>query len=52
VVAQYASWGTSTFQGGYTHELLREPDGGFKIVLKRVDLVDVDGPLGDILTIL
>ena len=51
VVAQFASWGTRTFHGGYTHELLREA-GTLRIALKRVDLVDVDGPLGDILTIL
>lgn len=52
VVAQFASWGTSTFHGGYTHELLRDADGALKISLKRVDLVNVDGPLGDVLTIL
>lgn len=51
VVAQFASWGTRTFHGGYTHELLRE-GGSLRIALKRVDLVDVEGPLGDILTIL
>ena len=51
VVAQYASWGTSTFQGGYTHELIHEA-GELRISLKRIDLVDVGGPLGDILTIL
>jgi benzoate/toluate 1,2-dioxygenase beta subunit len=52
VVAQFASWGTSTFHGGYTHELLHDGDGVFRIALKRVDLVNVDGPLGDVLTIL
>jgi 3-phenylpropionate/cinnamic acid dioxygenase small subunit len=52
VVAQYANWGTSTFHGGYTHELLRDVDGALRISLKRVDLVNVDGPLGDVLTIL
>ena len=52
VVAQFASWGTSTFHGGYTHELHRDADGAFRISLKRVDLVNVDGPLGDVLTIL
>jgi 3-phenylpropionate/cinnamic acid dioxygenase small subunit len=52
VVAQFASWGTSTFHGGYTHELLRDGDGALRIALKRVDLVNVDGPLGDVLTIL
>jgi 3-phenylpropionate/cinnamic acid dioxygenase small subunit len=52
VVAQFASWGTSTFHGGYTHELLRDGDGALRISLKRVDLVNVDGPLGDVLTIL
>jgi 3-phenylpropionate/cinnamic acid dioxygenase small subunit len=52
VVAQFASWGTNTFHGGYTHELLRDGDGVFRIALKRVDLVNVDGPLGDVLTIL
>jgi 3-phenylpropionate/cinnamic acid dioxygenase small subunit len=51
VVAQYASWGTHTFHGSYTHELVRE-EGKIRIALQRVDLVDVDGPLGDILTIL
>ena len=51
VVAQFASWGTRTFHGRYTHELAREA-GSLRIALKRVDLVDVDGPLGDILTIL
>jgi 3-phenylpropionate/cinnamic acid dioxygenase small subunit len=51
VVAQYASWGTGAFHGGYTHELVREC-GALRISLKRVDLVNVDGPLGDILTIL
>ena len=51
VVAQYASWGRHTFHGGYVHELVRENDG-LRICLKRVDLVDVSGPLGDILTIL
>jgi 3-phenylpropionate/cinnamic acid dioxygenase small subunit len=51
VVAQYATWGTHTFHGGYTHELVRE-SGEIRIALKRVDLVDVDGPLGDILTVL
>lgn len=52
VVAQHASWGRSTFHGGYIHELVRDAEGALKIALKRVDLVDVDGPLGDILTIL
>ena len=52
VVAQFASWGTSTFHGGYTHELLRDAGGELRISLKRVDLVNVDGPLGDVLTIL
>jgi benzoate/toluate 1,2-dioxygenase beta subunit len=51
VVAQHAGWGTSTFHGGYTHELIRR-EGEIRIALKRVDLVDVDGPRGDILTIL
>jgi 3-phenylpropionate/cinnamic acid dioxygenase small subunit len=51
VVAQFASWGTRTFHGRYTHELAREA-GALRIALKRVDLVDVDGPQGDILTIL
>jgi hypothetical protein len=51
VVAQYGSWGTSTFQGGYTHELVRE-GGELRISPKRIDLVDVDGPLGDTLTTL
>ena len=51
VVAQYASWGRHTFYGSYVHELVREDDG-LRICLKRVDLVDVSGPLGDILTIL
>ena len=49
VVAQFASWGTRTFHGRYTHDLAREA-GSLRIALKRVDLVDVDGPLGDILT--
>ena len=52
VVAQYASWGTRTFQGSYIHELVRDADGELKIALKRVDLVDVDGPQGDLLSIL
>ena len=52
VVAQFASWGTSTFHGGYTHELLRDVDGALRISLKRVDLFNVEGPLGDVLTIL
>jgi 3-phenylpropionate/cinnamic acid dioxygenase small subunit len=52
VVAQYASWGLSTFYGGYTHELVRGTEGALGIALKRVDLVNVDGPLGDVLTIL
>lgn len=52
VVAQYASWGMSTFHGAYTHELVRGDDGALRIALKRVDLVNVDGPLGDVLTIL
>jgi 3-phenylpropionate/cinnamic acid dioxygenase small subunit len=52
VVAQFASWGTSTFHGGYTHELHREDHGALRISLKRVDLVNVEGPLGDVLTIL
>jgi 3-phenylpropionate/cinnamic acid dioxygenase small subunit len=51
VVAQFASWGTRTFHGRYTHELAREA-GSLRIAVKRVDLVDVDGPLGDVLTIL
>lgn len=51
VVAQYAIWGTSVFHGCYSHELVRGADG-LRISLKRVDLVNVDGPLGDILTIL
>jgi 3-phenylpropionate/cinnamic acid dioxygenase small subunit len=51
VVAQYASWGKQAFHGAYTHEIVRQ-DGELRIALKRVDLVDVDGPLGDILTIL
>ncbi len=52
VVAQYASWGTSTFHGRYTHELVRDGGGELRIAMKRVDLVNVDGPLSDILTIL
>jgi 3-phenylpropionate/cinnamic acid dioxygenase small subunit len=52
VVAQHASWGTRTFHGRYTHELVRNGDSDFSIALKRVDLVDVESPLGDILTIL
>lgn len=52
VVAQFANWGTSTFHGSYTHELVRDVDAGLRISLKRVDLVNVDGPLGDVLTIL
>jgi len=52
VVAQYASWGTSTLHGGYSHELVRDAVGELKIALKKVDLVDVDGPLGDVLIIL
>jgi 3-phenylpropionate/cinnamic acid dioxygenase small subunit len=52
VVAQFASWGTSTFHGCYTHELRRDVDGALRISLKRVDLVNVDGPLGDVLSIL
>jgi 3-phenylpropionate/cinnamic acid dioxygenase small subunit len=51
VVAQYASFGTSVFHGSYTHELLLD-NGELRIALKRVDLVNVDGPLGDVLTIL
>jgi 3-phenylpropionate/cinnamic acid dioxygenase small subunit len=51
VVAQYAGWGRHTFHGGYTHELVRE-SGEIRICVKRVDLVDASGPLGDILTIL
>lgn len=51
VVAQFASWGTTTFQGSYVHQLMREA-GYLRIELKRVDLVDVEGSLGDILTIL
>ena len=52
VVAQFASGGARTFHGSYTHELVRDAHGELKIALKRVDLVDVDGPLGDVLTIL
>jgi benzoate/toluate 1,2-dioxygenase beta subunit len=52
VVAQFASWGTATFHGAYTHELVCEASGELRISLKRVDLVDVDGPLGDVLIIL
>ena len=51
VVGQYAGWGTTTFQGAYTHEL-RVESGGLRLALKRVDLVDVEGPLGDVLIIL
>ena len=51
VVAQYAGSGRQTFHGSYLHELVREGDS-LRICLKRVDLVDVSGPLGDILTIL
>ena len=51
VVAQFANWGRHTFHGGYTHELVREA-GELRILLKRVNLVDVEGPLGDILTVL
>lgn len=52
VVTQFADWGVSNFHGGYTHELVRDPTGDFKIAMKRVDLVNAGGPLGDILTIL
>jgi len=52
VVAQHASWGTSAFHGGYTHELARDASGELKIRLKRVDLVNVAAPLGDVLTLL
>lgn len=51
IVAQHAAWGTHSFHGDYTHELVRQ-EGELRIALKRVDLVDVDGPLGDILTLL
>lgn len=51
-VAQQASWGLSTFHGSYIHELRRDSEGALKIGLKRVDLINVDMPLGDILTIL
>lgn len=51
-VTQFAEWGTSSFHGAYTHRLVRGDHGSLKIALKRVDLVNVDGPLGDILTIL
>jgi 3-phenylpropionate/cinnamic acid dioxygenase small subunit len=50
-VAHYTSWGTRTFQGGYIHKLERH-EGALRIALKRVDLVDVEGPLGDIVTII
>lgn len=52
VVAQFASWGVRTFHGAYTHKLVRDAAGELRISLKRVDLVDVEGPQGDILTIL
>ena len=52
VVAQYTNWGTSTFHGSYTHELVQGEDGELRIALKRVDLVDAGGPLGDVLTLL
>lgn len=52
VVTQFADWGISNFYGDYTHELVRGATGDFKIALKRVDLVNASGPLGDILTIL
>jgi hypothetical protein len=52
VVAQHASGGTNTFHGGYTHELTRDDGGALRIRLKRVDLVNVGGPLGDVLTLL
>lgn len=52
VIAQHAPWGTKTFHGDYVHELVRGTDGNLRIALKRVNLVDVDGPLGDVLTIL
>jgi 3-phenylpropionate/cinnamic acid dioxygenase small subunit len=52
VVAQSASWGVRTFHGAYTHELVRDAAGELRISLKRVDLVDVESPQGDILTIL
>lgn len=52
VVTQFADWGMSTFHGAYTHELIGGPNGDLRIALKRVDLLNVDGPLGDILTLL
>ena len=51
VVTQYAQWGTTVFSGSYTHDLIVD-HGELRIVLKRVDLVNVDGPLGDVLTVL
>lgn len=50
-MAQYADWGTRTFHGSYTH-YLRPVGDDFRIVLKRVDLVNIQGSIGDILTIL
>lgn len=52
VVTQFADWGMSTFHGAYTHELIGGANGDLRIALKRVDLLNVDGPLGDILTLL
>lgn len=51
VVAQYARWGTHTFHGSYTHEI-RPQEGELRMALKRVDLVNVEGPLGDIVVLL
>ena len=50
-LTQHADWGTRMFHGRYTHHL-RAIDDRFQIVLKRIDLVNINGAIGDILTIL
>ena len=53
IVAQYASWGTTTFHARCTYGLLLEDgDANPAILSKRVDLLGAGGAFGDILTIL
>ncbi len=48
IMLQYRREEQDIFGGGYTHHLKIEDDG-YKIIKKRVDLINCDAPLGNIL---
>ena len=52
IVAQSTPSGIDTFYASCTHILRDLGEGDFRIALKQIDLLGVEHPIGDILTIL